>query len=128
MLDNPSLQCFHKDWNAHIAIAVLFSLTYCCVLPGSLIYISWSSRDQLHSPEFHRKYGSLVDQYEDKFFWWELMMALKKAMFVLFGSILSVSRQEDDLFVSVSILLIFLYLEIMLKPYKDHDDLIVSSM
>jgi hypothetical protein len=128
MLDNPSLHCFDKDWNAHIALAVLFSLVYCCFLPGVLIYISWSSRDQLSSDDFQLKYGNLVQQYEEKFFWWEFVVALKKATFVLLGSILSSSRQEDDLFASGSILLVFLYLEIMFKPYKKHDNLIVSSM
>jgi hypothetical protein len=126
MRDNPSIQCFTPEWRSQLGPVVFFINLYCVVLPSGLVFILWRNRHSLHSQDFQASLGSITNPYEDKFFWWELAIVFKKAVFVVTTSFLSV-KQQDNLFASVAILLGFMNIESGLKPFKNHMDLFKSS-
>jgi hypothetical protein len=123
----PSLRCFDSTWNANLAGVIFFLLLYVVAAPLFLCWIFWKSRYQINSPKFVSKYSLLISSYKPRYFYFELVNMVKKALFVTSTSLISTS-QEVKYFLSIVTFMIFLLLKAIVLPYQTKKTNIMSNL
>eukprot|EP00475_Leptophrys_vorax_P014205 TRINITY_DN20609_c0_g1_i6.p1 TRINITY_DN20609_c0_g1~~TRINITY_DN20609_c0_g1_i6.p1 ORF type:complete len:331 (+),score=36.08 TRINITY_DN20609_c0_g1_i6:1-993(+) len=122
---DPGIKCYDLSWNKNIAISVLFCLCYVVVLPCLLCYFFWKvgRNIAIRDSKFMLKYRSLIHllsrSYRKPFFYWELMLILKRLTFSLSSQFL-LSNVDPTVRVWVSLLSLYVFgwLEVWLQPFR----------
>jgi hypothetical protein len=127
MYDNPSSLCFDDIWYSKLGQVVIFCLIYGLLAPGLIIFMFYSNRKNLKDPIFVARFGALIRNYKDSFFWWDLMPMLKRAIFVVSAAFLLVVKTEVTLsYITQFFLFCYVALEVSCNPYKEHNLLVIS--
>ena len=71
-----SIKCYHNEHLLYVALAVGFGILYIIGVPFISVYILWTNRRMLHSPDISDEYGSLYLQYENNFYFWEVLVSI----------------------------------------------------
>jgi hypothetical protein len=127
MYDNPSALCYDDDWFARLSLVIIFCLFYGLFLPGAIITMFYMNRNNVSNPQFIAKYGSLIRNYKDSYFWWDLMPMTKRAVFVVSAAFLLIAKTEVTLtYVTQFFLFCYVTIEVSCSPYKNHHMLVIS--
>jgi hypothetical protein len=127
MFESPSDSCFDADWFKHLPAVIFFALAYTLGLPGILLFLFWKNRANLDNEHFLAVFQSLVSPYRTRFVWWEIVSVSKRTLFVVLCSFLSMSESTSGLvFSAFCVLIVFMFLEIICKPFKRHHHYVIS--
>jgi hypothetical protein len=118
---DSSQSCFDGGWLANVFTISLSILIYLIVVPGALIYICWINRRTHGLTSFLAKYESLVYPYRYPYFFWELVVMLKRAMFVISIDFLRSSSYEVRFGVSIFVLFVFFWLDVIFVPFSSRE-------
>eukprot|EP00475_Leptophrys_vorax_P014208 TRINITY_DN20609_c0_g2_i2.p1 TRINITY_DN20609_c0_g2~~TRINITY_DN20609_c0_g2_i2.p1 ORF type:complete len:269 (+),score=51.24 TRINITY_DN20609_c0_g2_i2:72-809(+) len=117
--------CYDSSWNKNKAVTVIFCLCYVVVLPCLLCFFFWKVGHNMAVPrsKFMLKYRSLINllcrSYRKPFFFWELVLILKRLAFSL-SSQFFLSNVDPTIRVLVSLLSLYVFgwLEVWLQPFR----------
>jgi hypothetical protein len=117
---NPSNNCYDKEWFDILPTAVFFIVLYAISIPATLSIILYQNRNNLNSSLFLKNYGHLTRSFKRSYFYWEVVMLMRRATFVLVGQVgtLSNSGNLSPYFFTIVILFCFHSLELFCLPYK----------
>jgi hypothetical protein len=79
---DPSLVCWDESWKAHLPEVFVFIALYILLFPMRILYILCKigrKKGVIQDPE----YSHLVSGFQEKFFWWDMVLLLKRLMFVV---------------------------------------------
>jgi hypothetical protein len=123
----PSLQCFDSNWNSHLPAVIFFGILYVVSIPLFLSWLFWRLRHEIHSKKFISRYNLLVSSYKPRFFYFELVNMLKKALFVLSTGYFS-STPSVKYALGVALFMSFLLLRTILLPYQTEKANVLSNL
>jgi hypothetical protein len=120
MIDAPSVQCFDKQWWEFFPIVICFMLLYAIILPTTVLWFLVKNPKWLI-------FSSLTSSYKEKFYWWELVLILKKMIFTFSVSILrSLQWQDCSLFMTSTLLCFYQIAQAAFLPFKEHRSFTLS--
>jgi hypothetical protein len=129
MFDNPASLCYDEGWYEKLPIVVVFCIIYGIILPGWIIWLFYRNRKNIWDPKFSARYGSLIKNYRDAYFWWDLMPMMKRAIFVVSAGFLLIAKNEVTLaYVTQFILLTYVAIEVSCSPFKRHHMMVISIL
>ena len=80
----PSIFCYEPAWETRLPLVILNLILYLVVCPLLLIWILFYYKVQdKRCVDFLEKFGRLTIPYRTNFYWWELIIILRKAIFVV---------------------------------------------
>jgi hypothetical protein len=127
MYDNPSALCFDDEWYGKLPLVILFCIFYGLILPSIIISMFYKNRKNLSDPKFLSRFGALIRNYKDSYFWWDLIPMVKRAIFVVSAAFLLIAKTEVTLtYIAQFFLFCFIALEVSCSPYKNHYLLVTS--
>jgi hypothetical protein len=115
MFKDSSVTCFDAAWYSHSALIGFSILLYFLIVPVVLASIFIKHRKDHGSSQFLRSYGLLVSPYKIPCYFWEVMVMLKRACFVISTDFFS---GQSKYVVSVGVLLVFFWIEATFLPYS----------
>jgi hypothetical protein len=118
----PNVKCYDEEWKSHLGGVMFFVVLYIVAVPGFLIFTFYRNRQSIESPEFLQKFPNLISPYRRNFFYYELIMMLRKALFVVSNDFLSVSGDYfSRFFVTISLLCFYLWLDFSFAPFQNQE-------
>jgi hypothetical protein len=120
MAYNPSYRCYDQQWYIHLPLVLLFCILYGLVLPLTVGYALFVHRTNIDEPKFSNRYGVLFKHYRREYFFWELVLMLKKVTLILTVQFLSTRKKASygvKFTSSISIIGFYLALEAVIQPY-----------
>jgi hypothetical protein len=127
MTKAPSNKCFDSVWNQNLPAVIFFILLYGISIPLIMIWIFYKNRDNIFNADFLVRYSSLTAPYRPKFFYFEIVIMLKRALFAVMNDFLSVTSYTARYFTAVGTLLFFFWIGILAMPYQDRNLNLLSS-
>jgi hypothetical protein len=110
-----SITCFEEDWQNHLGLIVFGIIAYVLVVPLSLLYVFISHRKDHGSLDFLKNYDLLLSPYRYPCYFWELVLMLKRTLFVVSSDFLGDSSYSVKYGASV---FSFLWIELVCLPYS----------
>jgi hypothetical protein len=120
MAFNPSNLCFDQQWYNNLPVVVFFCTIYGIALPSAVGYILHKNKYRLDDSEFVSKYGTLFRPFTRVCLFWELVLMVKKASFILVIRLLSNRKGTSygtKFTASITNIGFFLALEAIVQPY-----------
>ena len=113
-----SVTCYDGLHNAFRGIAGLLIALFGAGFPLLFAALLWRRRAELHKPEVFARLGFLYDGYsvDRGMFIWESVVMVRKAAVVMIGSL--VKDEYNQIFASVSLLVLVLFLQATFQPYE----------
>jgi hypothetical protein len=118
---DPSVSCFDADWFKNLWLVSFSILFYVLVIPGALIYVYLKHRNHHGSLEFLKGYKLLIAPYKSSYYYWELVVLLKRTFFIVSQDFLAPFGYEVRYGVSMIVLLTFFWIETFCMPYAVKD-------
>jgi hypothetical protein len=117
LLRDPSITCFGETWGSHLFFIIMFLLLYLVAVPVAISTTLFRNRKRLSNPDCISTWGFLFLPYRPAFFWWELVVILKRTGFMLISEFLGFLPAY--LKVGISVIWIFAgtTFEISVQPY-----------
>jgi hypothetical protein len=119
MIHYPVQKCYDSQWWNNIGGAVVLMILVCLVLPISLCVFFLINRTKITIPEFQQKYGLLVRPYRLQYFWWEMMILLKRCFIVFMSEVTQQSSASYAAKFLIAILILFAFtaVDLYCVPY-----------
>jgi hypothetical protein len=118
MAKSPASKCYDEAWNKNLPALVFFIVIYCFGFPLALAYIFIKNHKNVDTVDFKIKYGNLVSPYARKCYYWELVIMLKRSIFILSNDFLASSVDYGPRFVTgISLLFAFFWIDVDRSPY-----------
>lgn len=109
MVKNPSVQCFSDDWKKVLYFYIIpMGILWGLLLPVATSILLFKNRRRIESPYFLNYFGFLTQSYRPELYWYEMIMILKKVLFMIVPEFLALkSFMSLKLLSSVIILISF---------------------
>jgi hypothetical protein len=117
LIPNPSENCFDEKWRSHMPF-IAFGLLQIVVIPICLIGIYSRHRRNQQSNFYRWRYGLLFRAYKDEFYWWELVIVIRKTAFVFLVDATNDLETPMRFFVIMVFLTLNFALESICRPYR----------
>jgi hypothetical protein len=117
LLKDPSIICYDEEWNKHLGIVVLAILAVPIAVPVVLFIVYFRNRKDHYSLNFLKTFDLLVSPYRPPYYYWELVVMLKRTFFVLSTDFLGSASYAVRYSVSVVVLITFFWFEAICLPY-----------
>ena len=129
-LNSMEMKCFVGQHGVLINLSFLFVAIYVLGIPSYIYFVLRKNKSKLKHEKIRELYGQLYLQYEEKYWYWEIVEMLRKVF--LCGGLLTVAAGTSFQIV-VALLVQFFYIVTIsrLMPYKHlHDDVVqlIGSM
>jgi hypothetical protein len=115
----PSLKCFDSAWNQHLPVIVLFFILYGLSIPLVMIFLFYRNKNRIFTTDFKSRYDALISPYRPRFFYFEIVIMLKRALFVISNDFLSVASYSARYFSGFATLIFFFWLDILILPFQN---------
>jgi ABC-type Fe3+-siderophore transport system permease subunit len=121
LLSAPSLDCYDSVWNENFPV-IFFGILVTLSVPVSVAIILFLNRNKLKSNDFTWTFGFLISPYSSKFYWWEIVVLLKKIVYVLLVDLTnSFGIFERSFMLILFLILIEIGLDGNIRPFADHN-------
>lgn len=120
MVDNPSSDCFTAEWFKYAPFTIGYSLALTVCFPIFISYKLWRFRNNLSDENLFRIYGFLITPFSQKLYWWELVLVLKRVIFLVFSDLTSGMNTYLVHFYLLLIMLCATITESILLPFASH--------
>jgi hypothetical protein len=116
----PEIECFNEEWYAQLRSIIFYMILYFLFVPFTLVFIYYRNRKDPGNPKFVSKFSGLVAMYKTEYYWWEVVSICRKLSFSLSSSVLAIFFPSYvKRFSVLSILLLFLFIDIHYMPYRN---------
>eukprot|EP00475_Leptophrys_vorax_P015514 TRINITY_DN21842_c0_g1_i1.p1 TRINITY_DN21842_c0_g1~~TRINITY_DN21842_c0_g1_i1.p1 ORF type:complete len:501 (-),score=106.70 TRINITY_DN21842_c0_g1_i1:41-1369(-) len=116
LLKSPSLQCYDAEWKSNLGWIVLFGIINFLVIPGVLLRKMNQLRLKILTGATQKRYSYLVGSYHPKYFYWELVLLLKRTCILI--SLTVFTSDTVKYLLAVVSQFIFTFLDVLNMPYK----------
>jgi hypothetical protein len=118
MSKDPSQICYESQWISHLPGVLTFLVLYGLIFPLTIAILFYRNRHNLDESHFRIRLGNLVAPYQRRFFFWELVIILRRTAFILSIDLLSQSSSYAIKYSVATILLLsFAWTDVQLMPY-----------
>jgi hypothetical protein len=126
---SPANLCYDSKWYSMLPLMLIFLGVYCIGFPLVLAVVFFSQRKNIFNPRFIKNYGSLVEAFKFRVYWWELIMLIKRSSFVIVAKLgtLASSNNTSPYFFTIMLLFVFHVIELMVMPFKRLSTFVRSS-
>ncbi|KAJ6253149.1 insulin-like growth factor binding protein [Anaeramoeba flamelloides] len=121
--------CFDYDqennsWNIVFPFAITCSVLYIIGIPLLILYLLIKNSKRLTEKQFDLKLGLLYSKYNKAFFFWEIIIMLRKLFLVIIRVVL-IDYPKCSITLLIFVLLLALLLQFKYRPYieKRHNNL-----
>ena len=128
LVQDLTIECHQDVHKFYIACATMFLILYVIGIPGFMFYILFTNRNEIHnkdSPkhqELAKRFGSLYDQYDEKWYFWELIETGRKAL--LTGALVVIAPgTSTQILVGIMLVLAHMILMLRAQPFKEGEEL-----
>eukprot|EP00944_MAST-04C_sp_MAST-4C-sp1_P005873 g5873.t1 len=129
-LNSMEMKCFVGQHAALINLSFVFVALYVLGIPIYIYFVLHKNKTNLKRQDTRELYGQLYMQYEEKYWYWEIIEMLRKVF--LCGGLLTVAAGTSFQIVVALLVQVFYIVTISrLMPYKHfHDDIVqlIGSM
>jgi hypothetical protein len=125
LLSSPALDCYDSVWYKNLWIIVIGVLILCAV-PTSLFLILRRNRNRRMDNQFYWRFGRLIDPYKPAFYYWEVVLMIRRTIFVSLVDLTNSWQKFDRSFVLIVFLLAELLLEVLVQPYSKEKNFTVE--
>ncbi|KAJ6230744.1 insulin-like growth factor binding protein [Anaeramoeba flamelloides] len=80
---DQNYNCFESTWNTILPFAIISVILYIIGIPLLIIYLLIKNSKMLNEKEFDLKFGLLCSRYSKNFFFWEIIIMVRKLFFVI---------------------------------------------
>ncbi|KAJ3442797.1 insulin-like growth factor binding proteinn-terminal [Anaeramoeba flamelloides] len=106
----------HRKWNMLLAFAILFMALYILGIPLLIIILLIKNSKKLTEKQFDLKFGLLCSRYNKSFFFWEIIIMLRKLFLVIF-KIFIMDYTQLQLILFIGLIVLSLLVQFKYKPY-----------
>jgi hypothetical protein len=119
MVKNPAITCTGGEWLKHYPVVMFLIILYGAFVPLSFLGLLVFNRNNLDDPDVQHYIGTFTRQYKPKFFWWDIIFLLKRALFVVISSLIPANPGNSaPYFGCIFLIFGYLCLEFFVHPYK----------
>jgi hypothetical protein len=118
LLKDSSIICYDAEWYNHLWVVILAILLCPIAVPVGLFLIYFKKRNHHNSVSFLKTYDLLVSPYRPPYYYWELVVLMKRTFFVLSTDFLGEFSYSVRYSVSIVVLGTFFWVEAMCLPYS----------
>ena len=112
-----SKTCYKGVHLQYVPFAVAAVVIGIVGFPFLCFFLLWKTKKSLHLPAFRAKYGDLYLKYEPKWYFWECILMVQKAM--LTGAMCAIAPGTPlQLLVAMAVCQLYLILLVFAGPYK----------
>jgi hypothetical protein len=124
LASSPSEQCFAEGtkWKNNLGFFVFGVFVYGLFIPGLTLFILFRNKKNLYKSYFQKHLRFLIQGYRKRYYFWEIVVIMKRMLFVFVSTLTSISVVSFNLkFVaSIAIVTFFTFIEVMTLPYANH--------
>eukprot|EP01133_Synstelium_polycarpum_P015029 gene15029-17777_t len=118
LVNNPGVECVGGTY--HTALTVSYSLLVVIIgIPSIILCLLLRNRHHLNDHYVQRVYGVFILKYRPSFYFWDVILLLRRLLIVLM-SIMPISSTRS--FLLVTITLVSVLLQIKYHPFKREED------
>jgi hypothetical protein len=115
---SPSDFCYSNTWNQNFPFVILFLILYGIIFPMVLVVYFLKYRYDLENFDFQMKFGPLIMPYKKLYFFWELVVMIRRAVFIVSSDFLSSSGSYGLRYSSgIALMLFFVWSDALIQPY-----------
>jgi hypothetical protein len=118
LLSSPDLDCYDKEWYDNFW-SIFLGIAFIVSVPIVLFFILYKNRYNFQQNRFHYKFGYLIFPYKPKFYYWEIVMILRKTVFVSLIDLTNDWPKLDSSFVLLMFLTAEWFLDAYVNPFHD---------
>jgi hypothetical protein len=118
LIADPSQDCYTSNWFSNLPVVILISLATVVAIPCWLMYSLFKNRDNLNSFSFLSRFGTLIEPYNEKLYWWEMFQVAKKTLFAVVVNSSQNYPESERLYYVIMFVFIMLVIENVARPYK----------
>ncbi|KAJ6252801.1 insulin-like growth factor binding protein [Anaeramoeba flamelloides] len=108
--------CFESWWWQAFPFLLIFIILYIVGIPLLIVYLLMKNSKILTEKQFDLKFGLLCSRYNKSFFFWEIIIMLRKLFLVIF-KIFLFNYPDLQIILFLLLLLIVLILQFKFRPY-----------
>jgi hypothetical protein len=123
LLSSPSLDCYDSLWFDHLFVIALGILVI-VITPVALFIILHTNRNRRFSNQVWWRYGRIMKFYKPKFYFWEVVVLIRKTIFVSLVDLTNGWQKLDRAFVIIVFLVAESFLDITVQPFSENQGLI----
>jgi hypothetical protein len=115
---SPSSRCYDSLWNVRLSEVAFFIVLYLVLSPVRLtvIFLQMMKKPFLRN---HPAYQYITRGYKTSYFWWDLVLLVKRLTFVIFSQFLFSNLDSGyRLMCSTFVFMFFLAVDLLLQPYQ----------
>jgi hypothetical protein len=124
LASSPSEQCFAEGtkWKKNLGFFIFGVFVYGLFIPGLTLFILFRNKKNLYKSYFQKHLRFLIQGYRKRYYFWEIVVIMKRMLFVFVSTLTSISTVAFNLkFVaSIAIVTSFTFVEVMTLPYANH--------
>ncbi|KNC55551.1 uncharacterized protein AMSG_01814 [Thecamonas trahens ATCC 50062] len=114
----PAMTCKSKTWNNMVAVSVVALLLYGVGFPATVFWVLRTRRYSLWKEKNVIRYGLLYQRYLRKFYLYELVLIVRKFLFV-FGKALFPGSPQAQIIWAMCTVLLGSGVQYVLAPFRD---------
>ncbi|KAJ3445328.1 g protein-coupled receptor-related [Anaeramoeba flamelloides] len=112
----PNYNCFEKWWYQFLPFSIISIVLYILGIPLLIVYLLIKNSKILTERQFDLKFGLLCTRYNKNFFFWEIVIMIRK-LFLVILQIYLYNYTVLQLIAMILILLLALIIQFRFKPY-----------
>jgi hypothetical protein len=116
LVSSSSFYCYDAIWKSYLPSIVIFGVLNLVISPAILLFKLFKLRNSASLMKTQKKYAFLIGAFHPAFYYWELVLALKKAL--IFFSLSFVQVQAYKYVLAVFFQFVFAFVETLVWPYK----------
>jgi hypothetical protein len=118
LLPSPSLDCYDSEWYKHVWIIVL-GIMFLAYFPVQIGIVLWKNRRNLQSNVFFARYGVLVSPFKERYFYWEVVLMLRKVFLICLVDLTNGMAISERSFILICFLFAEMFSDVLVNPFKD---------
>ena len=122
MVNDLNVICWKSE---HVSYSLFVALPSLVIWGFGIPLIAWlilaRNKNELGNLYTREKYGFLYNGYKKKYYFWEIVNMYRKTSIIFISVFLGIAGVITQAFVVFLVLIIFLYLNVKIKPYAFED-------
>ncbi len=127
LLADRNIMCFKGRHLLWIGIILPVLLLYSMGIPAYLFYLLWQNRDSLKKPGVRRQYGFLYSGYKLEFYYYEMVLMLRKVFMVVVTVLLQTAGPANQVPTAILFVVASLILHVALRPWQQEDLVMIET-
>jgi hypothetical protein len=127
LIPDSTQDCYGQEWKKHIWI-IAIGLLQIILIPIALIVILSQYKKNRYNNFYDWRYGLLFRSYKEEYFFWEVVIMLRKTLFVFLVDASNAFTTSLRIFFILLFLITNFVAESILRPYKQQGIRTLASL